>query len=337
MVTGGNRFGAYVLDEPIGEGGAARVYRARRADTGAPVAIKQILPEVARHELILQGMFNEAGVGRCLDHPNITRLHEFAEVQGTWYLAMELVDGLTIGQLMVRWGRVQGLPRAGLPPRAALEIGAQICDGLAYAHAARDDSRRPLKLVHRDLKPSNVMVARDGVVKVMDFGTAKATTNLELTLVGKTKGTPAYMSPEQVQGLPLDGRSDLFSVATLLAEMTTGQRVFPSRNVNETMHRVLHADVAAAREAVQERLPLLEPVVRRAWQWNPDDRYILAAEMAEDLRLALDALPGAGDLGEWVRSLQTEEHDSVELVTPPPLTLPEEAVEELRESLDDGA
>ncbi len=334
MDTEGIRFGTYVLEEPIGEGGGARVFRARHADTGAPVAVKQILPEVARHELILQGLFNEAGVGRCLDHPNITRIHEFAEVEGTWYLAMELVDGLTIGQLMVRWGHVQGLPRAGLPPRVALEIGAQICDGLAYAHAARDEARRPLKLVHRDLKPSNVMVSRDGVVKVMDFGTAKATTNLELTLVGKTKGTPAYMSPEQVQALPLDGRSDLFSVATLLAEMTTGERVFPSKNVSETMHRVLHADVDAAADAVLKRLPQLHPIVHRAWQWDPDDRYLLASEMAEELRRELDALPGSGDLAEWVTSLQTEDHEPVVLVTPPPLTLPDEAVEVLRESLD---
>jgi eukaryotic-like serine/threonine-protein kinase len=337
MEKRGIRFGTYVLEEPIGEGGAARVFRARHATTGAPTAIKQILPEVARHELILQGLFNEAGVGRCLDHPNITRIHEFAQAEGIWYLAMELIDGPTVGQLMVRWGRVQGLPRSGLPPRVVLEIGAQICDGLAYAHAARDEARRPLKLVHRDLKPSNVMVTREGVVKVMDFGTAKATTNLELTLVGKTKGTPAYMSPEQVQGLPLDGRSDLFSVATLLAEMTTGERVFPSGNVNETMHRILHADVDAAREAVRQRLPRLDPIVQRAWQWNPDDRYLLASEMAEELRRELDAQPGSGDLGEWVWSLRDEGSDSMELITPPPLTLPEEAVEELRESQDEGA
>ena len=336
MESGGERFGDYLLLEQIGEGGAARVFRAEVIETGEPIAIKQILPDVARHELVLQGMFNEAGVGRLLRHPNIARMHEFAEVQGVWYLAVELVDGLTAGQLMVRWGREQGLPRAGLPPRVALEIAAQICDGLAYVHTAEDDARRPLELVHRDLKPSNVMVSRHGTAKIMDFGTAKATTNLELTLIGKTKGTPSYMSPEQVQGIAVDGRSDLYSVATLLAEMTTGVRVFPPGNVTVTMNDVLRGETGEAMDAVRERVPLLEPVLERAWQFKPEDRFSTADKMAREIREVLDALPGETDLGEWVRSLHTEA-DVVELVTPPPLsapllTLPEEAVEVLTES-----
>ncbi len=336
MAPGGERFGDYLLHEQIGEGGAARVFRAEVAETGDPIAIKQILPDVARHKLVLQGMFNEAGVGRLLRHPNIARMHEFAEVDGVWYLAVELVEGLTVGQLMVRWGREQGLPRAGLPPRVALEIAAQTCDGLAYAHAAEDDARRPLKLVHRDLKPSNLMVSHDGLVKIMDFGTAKATTNLELTLVGKTKGTPSYMSPEQVQGIAVDGRSDLYSVATMLAELTTGIRVFPAGNASVTMSDVLRGDTRDAMDAARERVPLLEPVLERAWQFEPEDRYSTADKMAREIREILDALPGETDLGEWVRSLHIEA-DVVELVTPPPLssplvTLPEEAVEVLTES-----
>jgi serine/threonine protein kinase len=326
----GQRFGNYVLQEIIGEGGVARVYNAVRAGAMGfrkPVAIKQILPHIAQDEQVVQSLINEARVGSYLEHRNIAEVHEFDQVDDTWFMVMELVRGLTIGQMLAR-----SQPRGGLPPHLVTEIGIQVCDGLFYAHAACDELGRPLQLIHRDLKPSNVMVTYGGIAKIMDFGIAKATSNLFLTSHGQTKGTPAYMSPEQVQGETLDSRSDQFSLASLLAEAITGDRVFSGKKMRETMYLVLAADMTEALARIRDLAPLLVPVLARAWQRVPGDRYPTAAEMAVDLRKAFRGMSGDEQLGPWVQHLHL--HGGQPSAPDDPVTLPEGAFEPITRIID---
>ncbi len=319
------RFGNYILQDLIGEGGVARVYSAVRSGAMGfrkPVAIKKLSPAVASNEQVVQSIINEARVGAYLEHRNIAEVHEFDQVGETWFLAMELVRGLTVGQMLAR-----SQSSTGLPPHLVAEIGMQVCDGLAYAHAAVDETDRSLRVIHRDLKPSNVMVTYGGVAKIMDFGIAKATSNLFLTAQGQTKGTPAYMSPEQVQGEKLDGRSDLFSLASLLAEAVTGERVFMGKKLAETMYMVLAADVTDVLGKVDDRAPELVPVLHRAWQRAVEDRYPDAGAMAADIRKARVAMSGNEQLGPWVQTLHL--HGRAPDAPDEPLTLPDAAVEVL--------
>jgi serine/threonine protein kinase len=326
----GQRFGNYVLQEIIGEGGVARVYNAVRAGAMGfrkPVAIKQILPHVAQNAQVVQSLINEARVGSYLEHRNVAEVHEFDQVGETWYMAMELVRGLTIGQMLAR-----SQPRGVLPPHLVVEIGVQVCDGLYYAHEVCDELGRPLQLIHRDLKPSNVMVTYGGIAKIMDFGIAKATSNLFLTSHGQTKGTPAYMSPEQVQGDTLDSRSDQFSLASLLAEALTGDRVFSGKKMRETMYLVLAADMTEALARIDDIAPELGPILARAWQRQPGDRYTSAAEMAVDLRKALTGMSGEEQLGPWVQHLHL--HGAQSTDPDDPVTLPEGAFEPITRIVD---
>ncbi|MCP4872937.1 MAG: serine/threonine protein kinase [Proteobacteria bacterium] len=204
----------------------AQVFRARHMGTagwGKAVALKRLwgddeidltaLPATAN---CLKSLINEAELGSRLSHPNIVAVHDFDSVQGRFYLAMELVPGWTLEEIL-KVCRMRGV---ALPPPAAVEIALAVARALEYAHALADDEGRPLELVHRDLKPANILIGRDGSIKVSNFGIAKAASNVYATMGTKMiKGTPRYMSPEQALGQRVDRRSDLFSLGTLLAEM----------------------------------------------------------------------------------------------------------------------
>jgi len=293
-------FGNYVLLEILGEGAMARVYRAVRSGPMGfrkSVAIKQILPHVAEDQKVIQALINEARVGGYLKHRNLVEVHEFDQVEGTYYIAMEFVAGYTLESVMRRT-YAQGL----VPPRVALEITASLCDGLAYAHSATDESGRSMQLVHRDLKPPNVMVSYDGVIKIMDFGIAKAATNLfHTTAAGITKGTPVYMSPEQVRGKKLDCRSDLFGLGSLVAELITGDVVFRAEQLFQVLQKVVQADTGEMLTNVDQRIPEMVPVLQRAMAHNPDERYATAEEMGRDVRAIHARLPGDEALASWVR------------------------------------
>jgi len=296
------KFGRYVLVEKIGEGASARVYKAVRSGPMGfrkEVAIKQLRPHVARGKKAVKALINEARLGGFLRHPNIVEVHEFDRVGDTFYISMEFIEGDTLEQILQR------VPTQGpIPPRIVAQIAIQICRGLAHAHAAEGDSGQPMNLVHRDIKPANFMITPGGVVKIMDFGIARADTNLFLTQVpGLTKGTPAYMSPEQTVGDmddPLDSRSDLFSLASVIAEMCTGEVAFQADKLYEILHRIARADSADALAAVADRAQALEPVLRRAFERIPDDRYASAEEMCQDLERALEQMPGDEQLTPWL-------------------------------------
>jgi formylglycine-generating enzyme required for sulfatase activity len=188
-----------------------------------------------------------------------------------------------------------------IPPAIVAEVAMQLCEGMTYAHTARDEAGQPLNLIHRDLKPGNVMITPDGVVKIMDFGVAKSTANLFQTQVGNiTRGTPSYMSPEQVSGRTLDHRSDLFSLGSLLTELITGEKVFLESNRHQLLLKVQQADVGVALDRVGERMPQMVPVLRRALSRDRDQRYSSAAQMGREIARACSDLLGRLHLGHWL-------------------------------------
>jgi serine/threonine protein kinase len=295
-------FGKYVLLEEIGVGGMARVYRAVRAGPMGfrkEVAIKQILPQVAQEKKQIKALINEARLGGFLHHRNIVETYEFDRVGTIYYISMEFVDGYSLEQLLRR------IPIQGrIPPRVVAQIAIQICDGLDHAHTADDDADMPLQLVHRDLKPANLMVTHKGVVKIMDFGVARAQTNLFRTqTVGMTKGTPAYMSPEQTTGEstdPLDARSDLFSLGSLTAELITGNVSFQGNKLYEVLRKIADGETRPVFKAVDKQAPQLAAVLRKAMQLHPADRYQSAAEMGQAIREIYPQLRGDEQLGPWL-------------------------------------
>ena len=319
MTDDRTRFGKYELVELLGEGGMASVYRAMLSGPGGfrkQVAVKQIRPHIGKDEKMVQLMFNEARLGGHLRHKNIVEVYEFDQVEDTYYLAIEFVDGFTLSDLLR-----QGGDRGPIPPRIVANLAMQICQALAYAHGATDEQGKPMRLVHRDLKPANVMVRRDGLVKLADFGIAKAETNVTHTTTGLTRGTPAYMSPEQVTGgrsAPLDHRSDLFSLASIVTELLTGERAFADEQMLDLMNRIASVDVADPLERIARCASPFVPVLKTAFQRMPVDRHDDAAAMGKDIRRIYDRLPASEErVSVWlVDRMEDEGTDSLGPDTP---------------------
>jgi serine/threonine-protein kinase len=214
-------------------------------------------------------------------------------VDGSFFLAMEFVHGWLLDDVL--WRLIEAGER--LPPEAILDILRQIAQGLTYAHEATNENGRPPRLVHRDLKPQNIFLDRTGVIKIADFGLAKSTAALYRTTdADETKGSPLYMSPEQIGGSILDARSDLFALGTITIELCTGLRAFEGTSIANTLMKVLNVDCREAMAAMAEQSPELLSIVGRRLQPNPTDRYQTAREVARDL----DMLTGDAENGRAV-------------------------------------
>ena len=282
VLESGTRLGQYEILARIGEGGMGVVYRARDARLGRSVAIK-ILPETfpvdGDH---LRRFEREARSASALNHPNIITIYELGQQGSTHYIAMELVEGSTLRHM---------LGAGGLPIRKAIEIAAQIADGLAKAHEAG--------IAHRDLKPENLMVTHDGLVKILDFGLVKnspageqsgdnTTITASETQPGAILGTPGYMSPEQAGGHPADFRSDQFSFGLVLYEIVTGKRAFRRNTAAETMTAILrdHAEPIASQNP-DVPAPLCW-AVERCLEKEPERRYVSTRDLARELAAIRD-------------------------------------------------
>ena len=251
-------FGRYELLSILGEGGMARVFRARMVGPSGfrkQLALKVIHRVVAdQGDSLRQALTREAYLGGLLHHPNVVDTYDFGEQEGQPWIAMELVDGLPLDDLIARVGRV--------PPALAVEIGLQICAGLDHAHTLEDQGQ-PAGLVHRDLKPGNVILSRQGQAKVVDFGIAKAAhLSGNTTATGMTKGTPAFMSPEQMAAEELDARSDLFALGSVLYELLTGRRLFDAGTVMAVMMSIFRVDETLGESRKLEVLDPLHPEIR---------------------------------------------------------------------------
>ncbi len=293
-------FGRYNLLGVLGEGGMARVFRAELQGLRGfrkRAAVKVIRASIgSQDERLTQALIHEAKLGGLLHHPNVVETYDFGEVDGQAWIAMELVSGIGLDRLLET--------REALPPDVALEIAAQICAGLTHAHELGGEGQRT-PLVHRDLKPSNVIVSNSGLVKVLDFGIAKAThIGGNTTETGLTKGTPAYMSPEQAAGQPVDARSDLFAAGCLLYEMLTGKCFFGGDTVYQIMMSVVRVEELLLEQdrldAVDAAVPGASEVVRRCMRAERDNRFDTALELEAAVRAMQGPVQAPGPIKRWI-------------------------------------
>jgi serine/threonine protein kinase/tetratricopeptide (TPR) repeat protein/type II secretory pathway predicted ATPase ExeA len=285
-------FGRYKLVEQVGQGGMAEVYLAKSIGAEGlekTLVIKRIKSEYAEDERFIDMFITEADIAVGLNHPNIVQIYDFGKAEGDYYLAMEYVNGPNLDELL-QAGRTAGNL---IPIGDAIYVAIEVARGLHYAHQRKDEFGNPLQVVHRDISPQNVLISRDGAVKVVDFGIARATTAAEregLSGDGSVKGKYRYMSPEQARGETLDGRSDLFSLGVVLFEMLAGQPLFSADSESETMKMVQSA-VVPDLSSLERDLPAeLERVLYQMLERDPDDRYASARELQVDLTKVLYSL-----------------------------------------------
>jgi serine/threonine-protein kinase len=284
-LSAGGKLGPYEIVAPLGAGGMGEVYRARDTRLDRDVAVKVIHSRLAADAERLSRFEQEAKAAAKLDHPNILVVHDVGSHEGSPYIVSELLEGESLREML-------GNP---LPPRKAVEYALEIARGLSAAHGKG--------IIHRDLKPENVFVTKDGRVKILDFGVAKLTqpssggpldteaTTAAATEPGVVLGTVGYMSPEQVQGKPLDARSDLFSFGAVLHEMLSGKRPFHRGTAPETLTAILREEPPDLLETNRNIPPELERIVRHCLEKQPDRRFHSASDVIFDLE-ALRGLSG---------------------------------------------
>ncbi len=270
-------YGRYEILGLLATGGMAEVFLAREASKHGAVrhvAVKRILPQIADDDTFIQMFLDEARLAMRLNHPNICHIYDLGELEETYFIAMEWVNGIPFGRAITK-----ARDRGGIPIPVAIKVLSQVADALNYAHQARDGVGRPLNIVHRDVSPQNIMVRFDGVVKLLDFGIAKAATQTSQTEAGIVKGKFSYMSPEQCLGKPLDARSDIFALGACLYEALTGKPAFRRSTDLDTMRAIVHEAPPSARLVREDVPPRLDAIVRKALAKDPAQRYQTAGEM----------------------------------------------------------
>jgi serine/threonine protein kinase/tetratricopeptide (TPR) repeat protein len=286
-------FGRYRLLERLGEGGMAEVFKAKSFGVEGfekVLVIKRILPKLAAHPKFVDMFVHEAKLAVRLSHANIVQVFDLGRVDDpageatSYFIAMEYVPGLDLATLLARCRR----QKLQVPFGMAVFLAAEVAKALDHAHRRRDEHGRPLGIVHRDISPQNILLSWEGEVKVTDFGIAKAKDSILEdeagdTRAGRVRGKLAYMSPEQAKAEPVDGRSDLFSLGTVLYEMLAGSNPFTAPTVFETARRV-HASEYPPLELLREGTPkaLTELVVKMLAK-KPDDRFADAGKLHEHL------------------------------------------------------
>jgi serine/threonine-protein kinase len=278
----GSRLGNYQLLAPIGRGGMATVWVARAvegAERGSRVAVKVILAPLAGDPEFKKMFVDEGRLARRIRHPNVVEVYDVRDHQGTPYISMEWIEGESMHALLTETSR-QRL----ITPAMAMSVVAKVAAGLELAHDLTGEDGALLGVVHRDVSPHNILVRVDGVVKLVDFGVAKARGRLaEATSAGQLKGKFGYMSPEQGTDQPVDRRSDTFSLGIVLFELTTGKRLFRGRNEAETLRLVTSAEIPRPSSIVPGYPKRLERIVQKALERDPIRRYQSAAAFQHDL------------------------------------------------------
>lgn len=278
--------GRFQLFKLLKKGGMARVFLANTItpketdgdDADGLVAVKTLLPDLVSRKSYREMFASEAEVGQRLKHPNIARTLEHGEDRNTAWIAMEYVFGFDLSTVLRRL-RKRG-ERMGIT--MAVGLAREVADALAYAHALTDEFGQPLNIVNRDVSPGNIMLAFDGAIKLIDFGIAQTTIDLK-SQIGSIKGKISYMAPEQVRGLPVDKRVDIFSLGTVLYEMLTGVQVFRDSGDFATMERVRRADAPPPSTHAPGIDRELDAIIARALAREASDRYADASLMAADL------------------------------------------------------
>ena len=277
-----SKFGRYELLERISVGGMAEVFKGRVSGAAGfekIVAIKRILPHLSDDQEFIGMFVDEAKLSANLNHSNIGQVFEFGKIESRYFIAMEYIHGKDCR-------RIQDYFRSfskSMPVPMAIRIMLEVCSALEYAHSKRDDAGRPLGIVHRDVSPQNVLISYEGAVKLIDFGIAKALSRSSKTSTGNLKGKYGYMSPEQVEGEELDGRSDIFAAGTVLYELVSGQRLFSSDSELGTLELVRKADVPPPSRTNPAVPKGLDAIILKALARRTADRFQRAEEMHEAL------------------------------------------------------
>lgn len=283
------QFGKYKLLDRIAQGGMAELYKAKLFGYEGfekLVAIKKILPYLAEETNLIKAFIDEAKLAAFLQHPNIVQIYDFGSVNDTYYIAMEYLYGNDL-KLISKQYKERGFP---LSIENALYIATQVCAGLDYAHKLKDFQGKPLNIIHRDIGPHNVFITYDGQVKIIDFGIAKAATQVNKTQYGSIKGKITYMSPEQAKAEKIDHRSDIYAMGILLYEMVTHQRMFDGDNTYGVFSKVAESEYIPVRE-VNKNIPSdICNIIDKALKKDREERYQSAEEMLTDLEICMHKL-----------------------------------------------
>lgn len=270
----------YEILAELGKGGMGMVYRAHDRELGEDIAVKVVRRDlVASDRTLVDRLKSEIRLARRISHRNVVRSHDLGESNGTYFITMEYVEGITVANLLDRRGR--------LTIESTLAIGTQLADALAVAHE--------IEIIHRDIKPANLLIAKEGVLKVMDFGLARAVKrDASVTLAGFIVGTPQYMSPEQFMGTDVDARSDLFAVGVVLYECLAGRTPFEGDSVVTLFTQIVDGAPIPLRQLAPDIPPRLDAIIHQLIQRKPEDRVATARELSHRLAEIEHSSPDRG-------------------------------------------
>jgi serine/threonine-protein kinase len=294
----------YRVIERIASGGMAEVFLAESAGIEGfkkNVAIKRVLPHLTEKKRFISMFLDEARLSAHLSHSNVAQVFDIGVGDNTYFIVMEYVDGADLKTVIEHQRKVGKL----LPVEAACLVAIKICEGLSYAHELKNNEGQPLRIVHRDMSPPNVLITKHGEVKIVDFGLAKASSQLEKSEAGIIKGKFSYLSPEAAQGQEVDHRTDIFAVGIILWEMLAGRRLFMGDTDFATVKQVQEAVVQPLSQINKDVPPGLDRILARALAREPSERYGSARDLGQDLTQFLYKFGrsiSAFDLAELVRS-----------------------------------
>ncbi|MDQ3338721.1 MAG: serine/threonine protein kinase [Myxococcota bacterium] len=308
------RYGPYRVYEQLGEGGMATVHRAEQ-DTPAgikQIALKRLTPTLDKKNV---GLFlDEARLLRYLHHPNIPETYDSGRVFGTYFIAMEYIEGSTVKSLIDHCAATVG----PVPVPIVLNLAGQLCDALDYAHKRCDEHGQPLKIIHRDVTPSNLIINPQGVLKLVDFGLAKATVATEPSTAGIIKGKLGYVAPEYTRG-SIDHRADLWAVGIIMYELLTGRRLFDGANAFDTVSRVRELPIPRPSLGNPEVSPAIDNIVMTALERDPRQRCSSAASLRTQIQSHVSTRADAADnqaVIQWITAAFEEKRPRVKVMTP---------------------
>ncbi|PJB83943.1 MAG: hypothetical protein CO090_00390 [Acidobacteria bacterium CG_4_9_14_3_um_filter_49_7] len=310
----GIEYGSYVLLEKVATGGMAELFKAKRRGVQGfqkIVAIKRILSHLVDNEEFVTMFIDEAKLAAQLNHPNIAQIYDLGKIENSFYIAMEYVEGYDLRNILKECKK----KKIHIPEPLVLFIASKVLSALDYAHRKKGLDMKDLKIVHRDISPQNILISKGGDVKLVDFGIAKAATKASQTQAGALKGKLLYMSPEQAYGNPIDNRSDLFSLASVIYESITGNKCFLADSEISILEKVRKVQYKPIQDVNPDVSGGTELLIRQAFAKKIENRFQSAKEMESELHSLMESLPFAVNeriLAQFVSALYQGDTKTIE-------------------------